>query len=192
MSDLVVRLEGWLRERRPAYLARLEPGASGEQIRALERAVGAGLPEEFAALYRWRDGQSPGCYKALHDNFMFSPLAAAGRARKALNDLLDGGEFDRENWWRPGWVPFLDNGGGDHLCLDLEGTFTGRRGQVLEFRHDDAERAVLFPDFASYLEALVRSLEETEWEEGEQFWEMDRALAARVSPGHPKRFKAGG
>jgi cell wall assembly regulator SMI1 len=191
MREGIVRLETWLQAHRPDYLAALAAGATDEEFAAFERTVGRQLPSELAALYRWHNGQADSCYAALHDNWMFSSLASIAEAWEMTTELLEGGDFERANWWQPGWIPFLDNGGGDHLCVDLDGTFTGQAGQVLEFWHDDADRVVVYPNVATYFEVVVRSLEETAWGADEEYWEIDPKIAATLAPGYPKRFKAG-
>lgn len=103
-----------------------------------------------------------------------------------LKGLLEGGDFEVENWWRTGWVPFLHDGGGNYLCLDLEGTFTGRAGQLLEFWHDESDRDVLFPDFEGYLQTLVDCLEGREWGEDEEYWELGKECVTSHNPGYPK------
>ena len=54
---------------------------------------------------------------------------------KTWKELLDGGDFKdtfygsddgiKNDWWNPKWIPFAHNGGGDHLCLDLDPASSG-------------------------------------------------------------------
>jgi len=78
---------------------------------------------------------------------------------KELCDSLIGSDFEDPRWWRQSWVPFLDNGGGDHLCLDLKAEDGGTPGQVLAFYHDYASRPIQFDSFAAWLTGLVESME---------------------------------
>jgi cell wall assembly regulator SMI1 len=107
---------------------------------------------------------------------------------RIMKELTEAGEFEFEYWWRPGWIPFLANGGGDNLCLDLEGSFNGRVGQVLEFWHIDTDRTVLYPSLDNYLETVVSSLESGAWPENEEFWPTSHEHIARLNPGYPIRF----
>jgi cell wall assembly regulator SMI1 len=82
----------------------------------------------------------------------------------------------------------LDDGAGNNLCLDLEGTFTGHKGQLLEFRHDDFDRDVLYPDFEGYLETVVGCLERDIFSEEEEYWISDKDCVARHNAGYAKRI----
>ena len=105
-------------------------------------------------------------------------------------ELLTDGDFVA-NWWRPAWVPFLENGGGDHLCLDLEGTFTGRPGQLIEHWHDGPERSVLYPDLTSWLAAVVETYEKT-LESGSRCSDGEFAdVELECPPGFPQECEAG-
>jgi cell wall assembly regulator SMI1 len=145
-----------------AHYARLRPGLSADQVAALERYVGYRFPTTLRCLYRWRDGQEP-------DSEPFrggSHLLSAAEVRSAwtmLTGYVDDGTFDRPQWWDRGWVPFLGNPTGSHLCVDLYGSFTGRRGQVLAFWPHDADRPVVAPSLAAWLRHFVAQLEAGRW-----------------------------
>ena len=74
-------------------------------------------------------------------------------------DGMIGYDFDDPKWWRRGWIPFLANGGGDHLCVDLTAEDGGKPGQLIAFWHDDETRDVEFPSLAAWLRDLVESME---------------------------------
>lgn len=80
--------------------------------------------------------QFVGCYS-------LPSLAELADTIRINRELLADGDFVT-TWWRPGWRPFAINGGGDHLCLDLEGTFTGHAGQLIDHWHNDEARPVVF------------------------------------------------
>jgi cell wall assembly regulator SMI1 len=196
MPSLLDRLDRWLSEHRALYHASLRPGVPERQLMALERELGRNLPPGLRALYRWHDGQSADCTLALQYNWTFMPLDDICVARAALAQLLDGGEFPESNWWSPGWFPFLDNGGGDHLCVDLDGCFGGPPGQVLTFHHDIEFRDVEFPGLDSWLAAFLSSLHADLWEEAEAAFvpvdvEEVRAIQRRIAPGFPRQQTAG-
>ena len=158
VPSLIDRLDRWLRANRPGYYARLRPGASDERLNEFEARFGLALPAAFRQVYRWRDGQEPGCYDSLQHNLMFSSLYDAAGSKELMDGMI-GSDFEDPRWWRRGWVPFLDNGSGDHLCLDVAAEDGGTPGQVLTFYHDDPRRPVRFPSFEGWLEDLVTSME---------------------------------
>ncbi|WP_188825493.1 SMI1/KNR4 family protein [Brucella endophytica] len=46
----------------------------------------------------------------------------------------------RPTWWWPGWIPFMENGGGDYLCIDMDPAPGGTLGQVVAYYHDETFR----------------------------------------------------
>jgi cell wall assembly regulator SMI1 len=191
MHPAIERIDVWLRANRPAYHAKLQPGATDEQLSDFGHELQVILPEGFKDFYRWRNGQGTDCYEAFCNNAMFVSMEDAMDTRNMLKGLLEAGEFKQANWWNPGWIPLLDNGGGDHLCVDTEGTFTGKPGQILEFRHDDARRRVLFPSFDAFLTTLADFLTQNEFEDDEEFWIIDPEFIAEWYSDYPKQFQAG-
>jgi cell wall assembly regulator SMI1 len=196
MPALLERLELWLRINRPDYFDWLRPGVPERELMALERELGRNLPAGLRALYRWHDGQDPDSPLAFQHDKMFMPLEAVRAARAALGELLSAGEFPEANWWSRAWLPILDNGSGDHLCVDLDGGFAGVPGQVVAFYHDRECRDIEFPSLEAWLEEFVVGVESKLWEEsGTTFQPADgrpvRALRARLTPGYPREQVAG-
>ena len=58
IRPVLERFEAWLSEHAPDYLAGLAPGLDDGAIAAHAAASPWDLPEEVAALYRWRDGDA--------------------------------------------------------------------------------------------------------------------------------------
>jgi len=71
MSDLIERLDKWLAENRPGYYRELEPGASEEQVVAIEGSLGVRLPDELRELLKWRNGQGPRNFDSIYYNYLF-------------------------------------------------------------------------------------------------------------------------
>jgi len=197
MPALLERLDRWLRLYRADYYEWLRPGVPERELSSLERDLGRNLPAGFRELYRWHDGQDPECNLPLYYNQMFMPLHQVQMVWAALGQLLDSGEFPEANWWSKSWLPFLDSGDGDHLCVDLDGAFGGVPGQVLMFYHDWEGRNIEFPGMDKWMEAFVPTIEAGMWgEEEDQFKprevEKVREFRSRVAPGYPKECAAGG
>jgi cell wall assembly regulator SMI1 len=196
MKKSLVRLDNWLRTNRPRYYQQLLPGRTAEELQAFEDSLGFGLSQSLKELYQWRNGQPPDCSEAFQYNRMFQRLEDAAESRAILNGLLESGGFDRENWWNRKWVPFLQHYGGDLLCVDMDGSFGGKPGQVLYFYHDSEDRIIEFPSLEKWLGSFVLTLEAGMWEENEYgFQPKDddqvMALAKRRNPGYPIYCEAG-
>jgi cell wall assembly regulator SMI1 len=78
---------------------------------------------------------------------------------KGIYDGMIGVDFTDPRWWRRGWIPFLANGGGDHLCLDLIAEDGGSPGQLIEYWHEEADRRVTYPSLDAWLSDLAASME---------------------------------
>lgn len=159
MKELIEEVDRRLARRRPNYYSQLQPGVGQQAIDAFQSRLGAQLPLAFSELYRWRNGQNPNCSAALINNWMFSPLEEVVSTKDLLDGMI-GTDFEEPTWWSRGWVPFLSNGGGDHLCLDLAAELSGKPGQLLAFWHDWDNRSIKFASMEMWLQAVVRSLDE--------------------------------
>lgn len=198
-NDWVRRLEAVLRRQRPGYLKALNPGVSPQALNKLQREVGTPLPAMFRALYCWRNGADPDDAEPFLGNNQWIPLDDVRSERSENNEML-GYDFDRENWWHERWIPFLTNGSGDSVCVDLEGTFGGAPGQIVQFWHDDEQRSIDFPSMQAWLAFTVETLEagfgsldprsgnfELGWPQGDA---RGDALVTRWRSGHPVRHRA--
>ena len=91
---------------------------------------------------------------------MFPSLASNADRKRFLDDLIEY-DFEDPPWWRRGWVPLFDNGGGDALCVDLTEQGAGR---VLVYWHDDPDRPVESPSAAEWLRTLAAKMESGAYE----------------------------
>jgi cell wall assembly regulator SMI1 len=156
-ADLIWQLDRCLQCDRPAYYGYLQPGVPADSFTEFEERFGLQLPADFKALYTWRNGQPNAQFESLHDNWMFAAIADIADTKAMLDEMIDG-DFDDPQWWRRGWVPFLSNGGGDWLCLDLTAAAGGQPGQLLIFWHDDGDRTVEYSSLGAWLQNLVESM----------------------------------
>lgn len=159
LQELIARLDAWLANNRPDYYAKLNPGLTDEELTTLENSLNVTLPEEFRILYRWRNGQSNEDYEALAFRMTLMPVDAVQSNWEMLTGLQKEGVFDEAFTWNARWVPFLENGSGDYLCVDTEGCFGGPVGQVIVYQHDDYRRAMIASSLRTWLEALVFGFE---------------------------------
>lgn len=156
--ELIGRMDAWLAVRRPDYHALLQPGVDDGALDAFEAKFSLKLPEAFRALYRWRNGQPNSSFDSLQGNRMFSALEDIADTKEMLDDMI-GFDFEDPATWRRGWVPFLSNGGGSHLCLDINAQGGGQPGQLLGFWKADQDRPVEHASVEAWLAELVASME---------------------------------
>ncbi|SEF29716.1 Cell wall assembly regulator SMI1 [Variovorax sp. NFACC28] len=156
--ELIGRMDAWLAVRRPDYHALLQPGVDDGALDAFEAKFSLKLPEAFRALYRWRNGQPNSSFDSLQGNRMFSALEDIADTKEMLDDMI-GFDFEDPATWRRGWVPFLSNGGGSYLCVDIDTQGGGQPGQLVGFWKADEDRPVEHASVEAWLAELVASME---------------------------------
>lgn len=160
LRALLLRLDASIRKNDPALYATLQAPLTEAEIQALEKKYKTEVPAELRELYRWKNGQRfDDNTKSLFGNKTFMTLEEALMNRDELNDLTTSeqteDQFKIRNWWRVSWIPVFENGGGDYLCFDTEGTFTGKPGQIVDYYHSETYRRVVSPSLSAFLEAIV-------------------------------------
>ncbi len=184
MKKLIEILDANLKTKRPDYYSKLNPGLTDEKIKQLEEKYHFVLPDELKELYKWKNGQQENCYSSLINNSMFLSLESAFSSKEILDGMI-GSDFEIVNWWNENWFPIFDNGGGDHICYDAKGIFTGESGQIIEFWHADHDRNVIFPNFVSLMEAISHFYDSTPIEK----FTKDLFYEVQSPEGYPKRFE---
>lgn len=175
MKDTLKLLDKQLAELRPDYYAELNKGLNDFDMNAMEASFDIKIPKDLRALYKWRNGQSEDNTEALVNNAMFLPLHEALELMQEFNERI-GTDFEIENWWNEGWIPLFSNGGGDYICYDTEGIFTGSKGQLIEFWHDANNRVVIANHLEIFLKALTRHLQETPEDELDEYFDVEEHL----------------
>jgi cell wall assembly regulator SMI1 len=144
----------------------------------------------LAELYRWRDGQEAVDYEPLIFNFTLKKVDTIERS--AHDTSVAARENERgPRWWDDGWMPILDNGGGQYLCIDTNSSLLANTKAVILYRHDSGDRRIWAPHLAGFLTTWIASLESGIWRTIEWgFWpEPEDALEAAIArdwPGFPR------
>jgi cell wall assembly regulator SMI1 len=154
----------------PGIRASVNPPAGSDAIDALERRVGAPLPDDFKQYLAVMGGQNDlGRDRPLIGYNRFLPVAHIIATMDMMEALF--GDEDRIEWitenkiqpvvWDSRWVPFSDFEASQRLILDLHPGRNGTYGQVWEDwpgvdRQDD--RTVKAPTFAEFSAELLRRL----------------------------------
>jgi cell wall assembly regulator SMI1 len=181
MQDQLQLLDNYLRMLRPEFYARLQPPLTDNELDDLEKKYKRKLPAGLRMLYKWKNGQAQDCYDAFANNSSFMSLDDALNSAELMTSMI-GSDFDIDNWWNEAWIPIFHNGGGDHICIDTAGIFTGRKGQVLEYWHADNDRNVIAPSLESFV-SLVNSYYSCTAPA-----EFDEYFKAAGIEGYPERF----
>ncbi len=153
-------IEQWLATHAPRILHEsLNPGATDEQLAALEAAVGKPLPEDYKALYQWHNGlnQDADNLGSFVYGMDFLPLAkveASYRSRVQDSTAVPlqqaTPELRAENALNPYWLSLSFDGSHTWLYVDLDPTAAGTYGQVI-FQDEEEETAFVVADSVATL-----------------------------------------
>lgn len=182
MQEQLYLLDKHLHTARPDFYTQLNDPLTVSEINALEQKFNMQFPADIKALYQWKNGQRHDCYTTFIKNSTFMPLQDALESAAELTSMI-GYDFEIENWWNKQWIPVFCNGGGDHICYDLEGTFTGEPGQMIEFWHADNYRKIIAPALQVFIEAINHYYENTSPADFDEFFVPKKEIA-----GFPKEF----
>jgi cell wall assembly regulator SMI1 len=151
-------------EKAGSPINRLNGPATPAQIEALERLIGAPLPDEFRKSLLLHNGGI-----ARNEIFEGEELLSLERITeewlvwRELFDSDPGFKSFRssppievkDNWWNPLWIPLTSNHAGDHWCLDLDPSPLGRRGQVIRMWHDMDMRELRSRSYLEFIASLL-------------------------------------
>lgn len=172
MKSQLQILDNNLRTLRPECYSSLNEPLTEEEIKHLEEKYGIALPEDLKLLYMWKNGQDVESYESFVNNSTFMPLEEVLSSASEMTDMI-GADFEIENWWNENWLPIFHNGGGDHICYDMEGTFTSTKGQLIEFWHADSDRNVIAPSLKAFIEAINEFYKDKSPEEFDKYFQID-------------------
>jgi len=82
------------------------------------------------------------------------------------------------------WIPFAERGG-QHFCLDMAGTFTGQKGQIIQFRYNHAECKIVVPSADVWSADYVTLLEKDDWDYYRETGEVPFLEWKCNTPGYP-------
>lgn len=117
MKNELKKLDIHLREKRPGYYRMFHHPLTENEILGLEKKYDIKLPNDLKELYKWKNGQQPGCFESFVNNSIFEALENVLSVNKEFTEMI-GSDFEIENWWNGNWLPFFSDGGGSHVCYD--------------------------------------------------------------------------
>jgi cell wall assembly regulator SMI1 len=181
MEEIIKQLEKQLMTLRPEFYTNLQQSLSDSEIDSLEEKYKIKIPIDLRSLYKWKNGQDEDCYDAFVNNSMFIPLEQALETATENTSMI-GSDFEVENWWNEKWIPIFHNGGGDYICYDFGGLFTGQQGQLIEFWHADNDRNVISPTLEEFMGQLTNYYKTSNKDDFDEYFEVEEIN------GYPKKF----
>jgi cell wall assembly regulator SMI1 len=162
---------------------KLSPGATPDELVALETHLGLALPVSLKGFLADHNGQAKDAKLGLHLGRMF--LSTEGiRAQwdnwrsideDAMNE--DCAEFMSSQpegtiktmYTNPLWIPLTHDFGGNHVGLDFDPDVRGTRGQVIAFGRDEDQKQLLAGSFDEFLPRFVAELRGADWTFADKF-----------------------
>jgi len=156
IGSVIEKIDQYLKVERAEYYAVLNPPLTDEDIATIEEKYNIKLPADLKALYQWKNGHGAEYTSAYFIDFnqFFSLDISLSVAREHTE--MFGCELTPQNWWNKHWIPILMEGN-DFYCYDLEGAFTGNKGQIIRFRSNNHYRQVVAPSLTKFLKYVNNS-----------------------------------
>ncbi len=216
------RLESWASENAPEMLRDLNPGANDADIDALEETFGHNLPRCYRGSLKSHNGESDGW-----PSRVFANLGAYHSTEAAINDYKtylsvadQAPEFDEAEiaeqvadgiitvdgpvqplTFCSDWLPIMNCNGDVFWALDFAPANGGQKGQIIQVDLECCYWAVVAPDFETFLEQYVASLEAGDYKvqdglptkdpRSESELVIDDALASSMTRDELEKMKAG-
>ncbi len=171
VKDAWTRIETWCRRHHPRLMEVLNPGASQEELLAIERTIDQLLPEDVRTSLLIHNGQAQsGCHFLFGQidlatceriSWEFSGLKGSGDLRHSPADY--GYTFYPENaiahrFYEDNWIPVAyEDGCGNFLAVDLAPGPGGISGQVIDFGADICDLGVLARELGRVLTQLCET-----------------------------------
>jgi hypothetical protein len=169
MKAIWDRIHVWFDANAPAGYGDLRPGASADEIRAAEEAMGLKLPDDVAASYRIHDGQE------MQARYGRGLVGGEGWRLMPLHEVVElWGEWCETDPEDARYVPIADLGTGDCVFINLDPDFreldpdAEEPGYLMIQRRDSTDPDLFVPSFSFWLENFAQELERSAYAYSEQ------------------------
>lgn len=170
ISESWDRIHRWLERHAPKILASLNPGASTEEIAAVENTLGMALPVDWRELYCIHNGinDEKNHGSLFHGmNFfdlnrvvseMVCALESANDSETVAVTKTDNG-IRRDDMHRKEWIPLAHDWGEVLLRVDLAPDLTGTFGQIIFTDYAYNIAGLVAPSISAFLNDFANDLE---------------------------------
>ena len=164
-------------EAHPPFISYLNAGATISEIEKAEQAVETPFPEDLKYLLSQHNGSED--YFVLPGWELFSAQRLVDEWKVWANlyktqfkpenyKCNPVGKIGKDEWWRMKWLPFCGDGGGNHLCIDMDPLKGGTIGQVITMWHDDGHREIIAKSLTAFVQLIAN-----DFENGKLTWDED-------------------
>lgn len=157
------RIRKWLEshEQGRNTLVSIRPPASDKAIADFEKAMKAKLPNDLKELYQLLDGQDEDLLSEQIEAGLF-PSGENGDLAHLFLPLKTARQHSKGGMpgYKPGWLAFGSNFGGDNYVIDLSTDDPKKRGRVLQFNHEYGGARVAAKSLAAFLQEIADGLDD--------------------------------
>lgn len=175
MQEKWIRIMARLRELGCLEAMDLQPGASLNEIEALEGHLGVRFPRSVRDFIGVHNGQNGFGLLFGHEFLSIKGIQQQWDNWRSLDESSmnqDCAEFqssDPAGFIKPlycnkGWIPLTHDGGGNHFGLDLDPDRLGTSGQIIAFGRDEDTKRLLATSFESFVEDTILWLGLATWD----------------------------
>ena len=180
IEQLWSRLEAWAGANAADILSDLNPGATDDEIAALESELGITLPNAFKASLAVHNGENDGwpCKVFVNHGAYLSTsrIVEEWRQRQQHGEDIeeDTDELIQQQvisvdgpvepkMFLTSWVPFMECNGDVFWAMDFSPAAGGKEGQIIEVDWENCSWKVVADSFVDFLETYVTALERGEY-----------------------------
>jgi cell wall assembly regulator SMI1 len=166
-----------LRRERLLAAASLNPGATNQEVENLEQHLSIELPTAVGEFLSEHNGQSE---RAKVGVYLGSRINSTRDIRdqwdswrsideEAMNvDCADFMSSKPEGVVKPMytnrlWIPLTHDFGGNHVGLDFDPGYKGKKGQVIRFGRDVDQKVLVADSFDEFLNEMIAELRAADW-----------------------------
>ena len=171
-------------------LFKLNEGVSQSDLEDLESLIGLELPQSVKDFYRVHNGQEPYWQNqqsspGMFFGWVFVPIESIARNWQTWHELQDMNQDMAQDmssypkghiknlYTNDGWIPLIDDFGGNHVGIDLDPDVKGVSGQVIIFGADEDAKRVIASSFTEFLEKYLFWLKNKQWQISDsQEWQI--------------------
>lgn len=173
LAEDLKRIGAWIEKNvPPRFFPIYRQPASVEEITQAERRVGVGFHPHLRILLSSANGATDNSPSLVNTFSLMSADEIVSAYEFLSAEFPDGRNIEhpdhapidaapgiRSTWWWPKWIPFMANGGGDYLCVDMDPAPGGNSGQVVIYYHDETFRSKEAPDIGQMFARIADGLE---------------------------------
>jgi cell wall assembly regulator SMI1 len=175
MKQYWERIEAWIKKNRPEFLDDLNPGATEEEFEVVEKIIQVHLPEDLKEFYRCHNGQKSEFEYSLFFGCDLLSLEEIARQWNVWKDVGADGVMNEDMeadmasmpegvikhlYTSERWIPFIHDGGGNHIGIDYDPDEEGIIGQIIVFGRDEDVKLLAARTFTEFIDEFSRDLEQ--------------------------------